>query len=138
MTRSPLPQTSRSPSRLQHAHFSNTSSSRRKRNRDPPPHPGPCQMAGERRGPGATRARLLATLLAPLLAPLLLLTCGVRCAAAGGGKPSNIILILADDQDVHLGGMTPMKKTRALIGDAGATFVNAVSRLMIHSLLKHC
>uniref|UniRef100_A0A8C3AGP6 N-acetylglucosamine-6-sulfatase n=1 Tax=Cyclopterus lumpus TaxID=8103 RepID=A0A8C3AGP6_CYCLU len=69
-----------------------------------------------RRGPAATRARVLA--------PLLLLTCCVRCAAAGGG-PSNIILILADDQDVHLGGMIPMKKTKALIGDAGATFVNA-------------
>ncbi|XP_075963576.1 glucosamine (N-acetyl)-6-sulfatase (Sanfilippo disease IIID), b [Anarhichas minor] len=58
------------------------------------------------------------------LLALLLLTCCARCAASGG-KPSNIILILADDQDVYLGGMTPMKKTKALIGDAGATFVNA-------------
>ncbi|XP_031143741.2 glucosamine (N-acetyl)-6-sulfatase (Sanfilippo disease IIID), b [Sander lucioperca] len=88
-------------------------------------------MAGLRSGSGATRARqrghsaavTLPTLL-PLL-PLLLLTCCVRCSAAAAAKPSNIILILADDQDVLLGGMTPMKKTKALIGDAGATFVNA-------------
>ncbi|KAM8743452.1 glucosamine (N-acetyl)-6-sulfatase (Sanfilippo disease IIID), b [Acanthopagrus schlegelii] len=82
-------------------------------------------MAGLRSGPGATvspqRTRAAAvTLLSALL------TCCVRCAAEpSGGKPSNIILILADDQDVQLGGMTPMKKTKMLIGDEGATFVNA-------------
>ncbi|XP_029300100.1 glucosamine (N-acetyl)-6-sulfatase (Sanfilippo disease IIID), b [Cottoperca gobio] len=80
-------------------------------------------MAGLRTGAGATRTwqrrhSAAVTLLA------LLLTCRVRCSAQSA-KPSNIILILADDQDVHLGGMTPMKKTKALIGDAGATFVNA-------------
>ncbi|CAG05364.1 unnamed protein product, partial [Tetraodon nigroviridis] len=37
----------------------------------------------------------------------------------------NIVLIVTDDQDVLLGGLSPMKKTKALIGDAGATFVNA-------------
>ncbi|XP_054468250.1 glucosamine (N-acetyl)-6-sulfatase (Sanfilippo disease IIID), b [Anoplopoma fimbria] len=58
-----------------------------------------------------------------LLLLLLLLTC-VRCAAAGD-KLRNIILILTDDQDVHLGGMTPMKKAKSLIGEAGATFVNS-------------
>uniref|UniRef100_A0A3P9APY8 N-acetylglucosamine-6-sulfatase n=1 Tax=Esox lucius TaxID=8010 RepID=A0A3P9APY8_ESOLU len=52
-----------------------------------------------------------------------LFTCTLRCS--GCEKPSNIVLILADDQDVYLGGMTPMKKTQALIGDAGATFSNA-------------
>ena len=35
------------------------------------------------------------------------------------GQPS-IIFILTDDQDVHLGGMEPMAKTRALLGDGGA------------------
>ncbi|XP_072310360.1 glucosamine (N-acetyl)-6-sulfatase (Sanfilippo disease IIID), b [Eucyclogobius newberryi] len=49
-----------------------------------------------------------------------LLTCCVRC-----DKPSNIVLILADDQDVTLGGMNPMAQTKALIGEAGATFVNS-------------
>ncbi|KAG7218755.1 hypothetical protein INR49_007292 [Caranx melampygus] len=42
----------------------------------------------------------------------------------GRRQTSNIVLILTDDQDVELGGMIPMKKTKALIGDAGATFVN--------------
>lgn len=51
---------------------------------------------------------------------LALLTCCVRCE-----KSSNIVLILADDQDVTLGGMTPMTQTKTLIGEAGATFVNS-------------
>lgn len=50
----------------------------------------------------------------------LLLTCCIRC-----DKPSNVVLILADDQDVTLGGMTPMTQTKTLIGEAGATFVNS-------------
>ncbi|XP_033978883.1 glucosamine (N-acetyl)-6-sulfatase (Sanfilippo disease IIID), b [Trematomus bernacchii] len=80
-------------------------------------------MAALRSGPGATGPRRRGL---PAAATLLtvLLTCCVRCSAQTD-KPSNIILILADDQDVHLGGMTPMKKTKALIGEAGATFVNA-------------
>ncbi|XP_043565600.1 N-acetylglucosamine-6-sulfatase [Chiloscyllium plagiosum] len=39
-------------------------------------------------------------------------------------KKPNIVLILTDDQDVLLGGMTPLKKTRKLIGDLGVTFKN--------------
>ncbi|KAM3600590.1 uncharacterized protein V6R79_025502 [Siganus canaliculatus] len=58
------------------------------------------------------------------LALLALLTCCVRCASPSE-RPSNIILIVVDDQDVELGGMIPMKKTRALIGAEGATFVNS-------------
>ncbi|KAM9841775.1 glucosamine (N-acetyl)-6-sulfatase (Sanfilippo disease IIID), b [Aulostomus maculatus] len=77
---------------------------------------GPTSGAPHRR----RRGRLTAVAVALLSA---LLTCCVRCA--DGGKPSNILLILADDQDVQLGGLTPMKKTKMLIGDAGATFVNA-------------
>ncbi|CAJ1070023.1 N-acetylglucosamine-6-sulfatase-like [Xyrichtys novacula] len=82
-------------------------------------------MAGQWSGAGATRSRQTGRPAAAALALLTLLTCCVRCAEPTGIKPSNIILILADDQDVELGGMTPMKKTKALIGDAGATFVNA-------------
>uniref|UniRef100_UPI00398EEB05 N-acetylglucosamine-6-sulfatase isoform X2 n=1 Tax=Pristiophorus japonicus TaxID=55135 RepID=UPI00398EEB05 len=39
-------------------------------------------------------------------------------------KKPNIVLILTDDQDVLLGGMTPLKKTGKLIGDLGITFSN--------------
>jgi len=35
------------------------------------------------------------------------------CSAA---KP-NIVYIMTDDQDVELGGMTPMPKTQHLLGD---------------------
>ncbi|XP_034752897.1 glucosamine (N-acetyl)-6-sulfatase (Sanfilippo disease IIID), b [Etheostoma cragini] len=83
-------------------------------------------MAGLRSGSGATRAPQRghrAALTLPTLLLLLLLTCCVRCSSAA--NPSNIILILADDQDVLLGGLTPMKKTRTLIGEAGVTFLNA-------------
>uniref|UniRef100_A0A452HS10 N-acetylglucosamine-6-sulfatase n=1 Tax=Gopherus agassizii TaxID=38772 RepID=A0A452HS10_9SAUR len=47
--------------------------------------------------------------------------------AAGGGRrsPHNIVLILTDDQDTEIGGMTPMKKTKVLIGQAGVSFPNA-------------
>ncbi|TKS85036.1 Calcium/calmodulin-dependent protein kinase type II subunit beta [Collichthys lucidus] len=84
-------------------------------------------MAGPRSGAGAgatvTRHRGHPAAAALLTLLSALLTCCVRCADPS--KPSNIILILADDQDVQLGGMTPMKKTRTMIGEAGATFVNA-------------
>ncbi|KAJ8261122.1 hypothetical protein COCON_G00168450 [Conger conger] len=54
---------------------------------------------------------------------LSLVICLVRCTDCA--KPSNIVFILTDDQDVVLGGMTPVKKAKALIGDAGVYFSNA-------------
>ncbi|PIK58794.1 putative N-acetylglucosamine-6-sulfatase [Apostichopus japonicus] len=39
-------------------------------------------------------------------------------------KKPNIIFILTDDQDVTMNGITPMKQTQKLIGDAGMTFTN--------------
>ncbi|XP_066506701.1 glucosamine (N-acetyl)-6-sulfatase (Sanfilippo disease IIID), b [Hoplias malabaricus] len=54
---------------------------------------------------------------------LLVFTCALRCAQSL--KDSNVVLILTDDLDVELGGLTPLKKTQTLIGDAGVTFSNA-------------
>lgn len=39
----------------------------------------------------------------------------------------NIVLILTDDQDVVLGGLTPLKKTKNLIQKKGVNFFNAFS-----------
>ncbi|KAM4635001.1 glucosamine (N-acetyl)-6-sulfatase (Sanfilippo disease IIID), b [Polymixia lowei] len=76
--------------------------------------------SAKRSGLKNRQRRQLATVRSTLF--LALFTFIIRCT---GCEPSNIILILADDQDVELGGMIPMKKTKALIGDAGATFLNA-------------
>ncbi|KAJ8386021.1 hypothetical protein AAFF_G00178420 [Aldrovandia affinis] len=56
---------------------------------------------------------------------LALLLCVLEFRYAECGNPSNIVFILTDDQDVLLGGMTPMKKAKSLIGDAGVYFSNA-------------
>uniref|UniRef100_A0A8B9M8W3 N-acetylglucosamine-6-sulfatase n=1 Tax=Accipiter nisus TaxID=211598 RepID=A0A8B9M8W3_9AVES len=56
------------------------------------------------------------------LAALLVLS---PARAARQARRPNVVLILTDDQDVCLGGMTPLKKTNALIAQMGVTFVNA-------------
>nr|XP_033803923.1 N-acetylglucosamine-6-sulfatase [Geotrypetes seraphini] len=48
--------------------------------------------------------------------------CGLSHLVHGA---SNIILILTDDQDTVIGGMTPMVRTKTLIGQEGVTFTNA-------------
>uniref|UniRef100_A0A1W7RGZ6 N-acetylglucosamine-6-sulfatase n=1 Tax=Agkistrodon contortrix contortrix TaxID=8713 RepID=A0A1W7RGZ6_AGKCO len=58
---------------------------------------------------------------------LLLLLLSAGRGESGAAKRANIVLILTDDQDLVLGGMTPMKKTQMLIGQFGATFANAFS-----------
>uniref|UniRef100_A0A8C4N8T7 N-acetylglucosamine-6-sulfatase n=1 Tax=Eptatretus burgeri TaxID=7764 RepID=A0A8C4N8T7_EPTBU len=45
--------------------------------------------------------------------------------AVGARPRPNMVFILTDDQDCVLGGMTPMKKTKALLADQGVTFSNA-------------
>ncbi|XP_069760119.1 N-acetylglucosamine-6-sulfatase isoform X3 [Narcine bancroftii] len=54
---------------------------------------------------------------------VLLLWLSAALSLVGSKKP-NVVLILTDDQDVLLGGMTPLKKTKKLIGDLGVTFTN--------------
>ncbi|XP_049948893.1 N-acetylglucosamine-6-sulfatase-like isoform X1 [Schistocerca serialis cubense] len=46
-----------------------------------------------------------------------------RCSSEST-KP-NFVVILTDDQDITIGGMTPMKKTQKLIANEGITFPNA-------------
>lgn len=66
------------------------------------------------------------------LACLLLLSVGSRSCAGSArlfDSPSsrrpNVVLILTDDLDVAIGGMTPLTKTRKLIGAEGISFSNA-------------
>jgi N-acetylglucosamine-6-sulfatase len=40
------------------------------------------------------------------------------------GTPPNFVFVLTDDQDILLGGMEPMPKTRRLLGEAGAVATN--------------
>ncbi|XP_077977097.1 N-acetylglucosamine-6-sulfatase-like isoform X3 [Glandiceps talaboti] len=46
------------------------------------------------------------------------------CTCYANQPQPNIVFILTDDQDVVLGGMTPMTKTKKLLADAGITFSN--------------
>ena len=63
----------------------------------------------------------------PLPLPVLLLLLAslaeVGCSLAAATKP-NLIIILTDDQDVLLGGLEPMPKTRRLLQEQGATLSN--------------
>ncbi|KAI8125419.1 hypothetical protein FF38_06472 [Lucilia cuprina] len=55
----------------------------------------------------------------------LLTNCLAQISAAFQGKLPNIVLILSDDQDVVLNGLTPMTNVKNFIGLKGATFENA-------------
>lgn len=54
---------------------------------------------------------------------LLMATIGVSRSSE---QPPNFVIIMTDDQDIVLNGLTPMKKTLDLLADQGATFRNAV------------
>lgn len=54
---------------------------------------------------------------------ILMLSLSCFTASYRADKP-NIVFILTDDQDVALGGETPMAKTKKLIGDEGVVFEN--------------
>ncbi|XP_054280520.1 N-acetylglucosamine-6-sulfatase-like isoform X2 [Macrosteles quadrilineatus] len=46
------------------------------------------------------------------------------CISIDARKP-NIVLVLTDDQDLLVGGLTPVKQVQQLIANQGATFTNA-------------
>lgn len=60
-----------------------------------------------------------------MVACLLLVSLTPTKAAEVNDKP-NILLILSDDQDITLEGMTPMRQAQKLISKAGAQFSHAV------------
>ncbi|XP_004632186.1 N-acetylglucosamine-6-sulfatase [Octodon degus] len=78
--------------------------------------PGGPRWGSDRRLPACSPAPLLLLLLSGCL--------GEPRLAAASRRP-NVVLVLTDDQDEALGGMTPLKKTKALIGEMGITFSNA-------------
>ncbi len=51
---------------------------------------------------------------------LIVLLAIFSATAAGKRKRSNIVWIMGDDHDIELGGLTPMNKTRKLLGEGGA------------------
>ncbi|XP_020641664.3 N-acetylglucosamine-6-sulfatase [Pogona vitticeps] len=74
-------------------------------------------------------ARMAPASAASFAQPLLLLLALGSSAWVGASwkeaRKPNVVLILTDDQDTYLGGMTPLKKTNALIAEMGITFSNA-------------
>ncbi|KAM9402901.1 N-acetylglucosamine-6-sulfatase [Salvelinus alpinus] len=67
----------------------------------------------------------LPTLLNFLLICVTLLWNNRCCVVAKWYHRPNVVLILTDDLDIVIGGMTPLNKTKKLIGEAGITFTNA-------------
>ncbi|XP_074125836.1 N-acetylglucosamine-6-sulfatase isoform X2 [Sminthopsis crassicaudata] len=84
-----------------------------------------------RAAPASGRPRQGCVLRSPAPLGLRLLLLGsclcawLRGAEAAGSRRPNVVLILTDDQDDLLGGMTPLKKTKALIADMGMSFSSA-------------
>ncbi|KAM8981048.1 N-acetylglucosamine-6-sulfatase [Sarcophilus harrisii] len=81
--------------------------------------------------PASGRPRRGGVLRSPTAPGLRLLLLGAclcawpRGSEAAGARRPNVVLILTDDQDDLLGGMTPLKKTKALIADMGMSFSSA-------------
>ncbi|XP_071379211.1 N-acetylglucosamine-6-sulfatase-like, partial [Centroberyx affinis] len=73
----------------------------------------------------ASTRSCLPALLNFLLICVTLLSSLSGAAAAKSYRKPNIVLILTDDLDIAIGGLSPLNKTKKLIGDAGISFTNA-------------
>ena len=56
---------------------------------------------------------------------------GLLLVVAAAATQPNVVLFLADDLDVELGGLTPLAQARALLQDQGTTLVNAFAHTPI-------
>lgn len=63
-------------------------------------------------------------LMLVILQTLFCVCCSVTFSKGPPPKPPNIVFILTDDQDVQLGGMTPMAKVKKLLQEEGTSFNN--------------
>lgn len=55
----------------------------------------------------------------------LLCASAAACCLLAAGKPSNVLFLLTDDQDITLGSLSVMPKLQRLVTDKGAHFQNA-------------
>lgn len=76
-------------------------------------------------GPKAFPAATLPACLLLMCVSLWSCVSGVRHFDSRSSRRPNVVLILTDDLDVAIGGMTPLTKTKKLIGAEGMTFSNA-------------
>ena len=70
----------------------------------------------------STKLASLTTLTLPKLNKMIryIILVGVLMVEVASATRPNIVYIMTDDQDVELGGMTPMPHAQKLLGEAGA------------------
>lgn len=73
----------------------------------------------------ASFSGLFRSILSRLLICVIFSTLSCCWESAKLNRRPNIVLILTDDLDIANGGLTPLSKTKKLIGDAGISFTNA-------------
>ena len=81
-------------------------------------------------GVGESRA-ITMTMTRPLAAAALAAVSAVVALPQSSARQPNIVFFLADDQDAIIGGWDQMRKTKALLGEGGATFSNAFTHTPI-------